>query len=217
MVTIEELQHRIGVRVDGNFGPISRAALLEHFSNPDPAEITREQLATIALRLCCTPAQIRAVAAVESSGAAFDKRGRPKILFERHKFHSLTGGKWSVSTFSNRVRGGYSDDSWGKLLDACARDPDAAFASCSWGKFQVMGFNWAALQFESAFDLAASTIEGEAGHYELLVRYVEAEKLTRALSKLSTNPESCRDFAKGYNGEDYAAGGYHHKLAEHMA
>jgi hypothetical protein len=215
-MTIQNLQKRIGVRPDGTFGPVSRAAMLAFFTNPKPERVTSDQIAKIAVRLSCSPAQIRAVAAVESSGAAFDQRGRPKILFERHKFHAATGGKWSVKPFSNRVRGGYGEDSWGKLLDACACDPDAAFGSCSWGKFQVMGYHWAALKFASPFELAVSTVADEAGSYELLARYVEANKLTRALAKISTNLETCRAFAEGYNGSDYAAGGYHRKLAEAM-
>jgi hypothetical protein len=33
------------------------------------------------------------VRAVESAGRGFDADGRPKRLFERHKFHRFTGGR----------------------------------------------------------------------------------------------------------------------------
>jgi hypothetical protein len=41
-------------------------------------------------------AEMRAVLAVESLGSGFLADGRPKILFERHWFHRLTGGRFSA-------------------------------------------------------------------------------------------------------------------------
>lgn len=213
---ITGLQRAIGTTPDGQWGPASRAAMLDKFTNKSAPAITPGQMQAFADRLGVSLRQLAAVARVESSGGAFDEWGRPKILYERHKFHGLTGGKWSVTFWSNPQRGGYGEHSWDKLLMACGKDPDAAFSSCSWGKFQVMGMHWKALGYSSPYALAQSTVTAEAAHYDLLARFIERNNLAQAMRSISTDPEDCRAFARAYNGKDYAAGAYHLKLAKAM-
>lgn len=217
MMDVRKLQTTLGVKADGIFGPISREALRSRFTNINAPAVNSADMTAFASRLGCTVKQLRAVAAVESGGSAYDKNGRPKILFERHLFHRQTGGQWSVSSFSNPTGGGYNDDSWDKLGLACGKDPDAAFASCSWGKFQVLGLHWSKLKYASPYDLAFSTVANEAAHFELLARYIEAFGLTDELRALSRDPDDCRAFAKGYNGPAYERFAYHTKLAAAMA
>jgi len=216
-LNISGLQSRIGTTPDGKWGPKSSAALLAHFTNLAAPAVSPEDIAAYAARLGCKIKQLNAVAKVESAGGGFDKTGKPKILFERHWFHRLTGGKWSVAPFSNPSPGGYGESSWRKLESACAHDPDAAFSSASWGKFQVMGGHWAKLGYPSAYAMAWTTVQSEADHYEMLVRYIEAFGLREELQALSANPDDCRAFAKGYNGPAYERFDYHEKLAEAMA
>lgn len=221
-MTPTEFQQWLGahghpVVVDGNPGPQTRGATLQVFSNTCAAAVTDAEIEAIAARLGCTVKQIRAVALVESGGAAFDKQGRPKILFERHLFHRLTNGEWSVSLFSNPKGGGYAEDSWAKLTMAASKNARAAFSAASWGKFQVLGMHWLALGYPSAIDMAYSTVTGEAAHYEMLVRFIEANGLKGAMMALSSDAETCRPFAKHYNGPNYEANGaYHEKLARAM-
>lgn len=216
-MTIAELQEAIGTPADGQWGRASREQLLAWFANPSAPAITVAELGAFATRLGCTVRQLAAMATVESSGNGFDRDGRPKILFERHYFHRLTDGKWSPSIFSDAVAGGYDLNSWVKLALACGRAPDAAFASASWGKFQVMGAHWHALGYASPFELAASTRAGEVAHYELLARFLEANGLTDELRALSRNADDCRAFAKAYNGPAYERNAYHTKLARALA
>ncbi|MEE4452852.1 N-acetylmuramidase domain-containing protein [Novosphingobium resinovorum] len=216
-MTVKDLQTALGVKPDGVFGPISRAALMAKFINLSASAVTQADIAGFASRLGCTVKQIAAVATVESSGGGFDKAGRPKILFERHLFHRQTGGKWSQASYSDPIAGGYGDDSWNKLGLACAKDPDAAFGSCSWGKFQVLGLHWSKLGYASPYALALSTVAGEASHYELLARYIEKFGLIDALRALSRDPDDCRAFARAYNGTGYETYKYHTKLAAAMA
>lgn len=208
--------HGPSILVDGKPGAITRAATRAVFTNPSAPAVTDSEIAAIALRLGCTPKQVRAVAKVESGGAAFDKQGRPKILFERHLFHRLTDGKFSVSAFSNSDGGGYGEDSWEKLTQAACKDADAAFAAASWGRFQVLGLHWKALGYPSPIDMAYTAVTSEAGHYTMLARYVEANGMKPAIKALSADPETCRAFAKGYNGPAYRQFNYHTKLAEAM-
>jgi hypothetical protein len=110
-----------------------------------------------AKRLGVSARQLAAVAKVEAAGSGFDADGRPKILFERHKFHQFTKGEYSNSAFSNPVAGGYGESSWAKLQSAIATGAvDAAFMSCSWGKFQVMGQYWQEFGYASPYALAES-------------------------------------------------------------
>lgn len=221
-MTATELQqwlnaHGQTVAVDGVCGPKTRAAIVAAFTNPCAAAVTDDEIATLAKRLGCTTKQLRAVAKVESGGAAYDKQGRPKILFERHLFHRYTGGRFGLSNFNQPKGGGYAEDSWDKLTRAACLDPLSAFASVSWGKFQVLGVHWDVLDYPSSLELAYSTVISEAAHYELLARFIEKNGLKNALCALSTHPADNVAFASRYNGPAFRRFEYDVKLAKAMA
>ncbi len=220
-MTPYELQEWLGahghpVAVDGKPGPLTRAAIIAAFTNKNAAAVNDDDIGALAARLECTPRQIRAVAKVESGGSGFDNSGRPKILFERHYFHRLTQGKWSPAPFSERSGGGYSESSWDKLTAAACKDADAAFASASWGKFQVMGAHWSALKYPSPIEMAYSTVGGEAAHFEMLARFIEANGLKPALRSLSAKAPDNVAFASRYNGPGFRQNNYDVKLSEAM-
>jgi hypothetical protein len=216
-MNIIDLQKAIGARADGIWGPNSRKALLTAFTNPAASKLSATESKAFANRLGVSEKQLKAVAKVESSGSGFDSAGKPKILFERHKFHKYTGGIFSIATFSNPSGGGYEVNSWDKLAGAIVTGAvDAAFMACSWGKFQVLGEYWSDFEYDSPFGLAFSTVASEAAHYELLSRYIEHNFLQDEMQAISTNPETCRAFAKRYNGGSYEKFAYHTKLAAAM-
>lgn len=208
--------HGASIAVDGQCGPATRAAIEAVFANTNAPAVTPADIVGFAEAIGCTTQQLRAVAKVESGGSAFDTHGRPKINFERHYFHRLTDGKWSVSAFSNPTSGGYAEDSWGKLVAAACKDPWAAFQSASWGKFQIMGAHWKTLGYASPLEMAWSMRETEAGHYDALVRFVKAEGLSDEMRAISTHAPDNVAFAKAYNGPGYAKYSYHTKLAGAM-
>lgn len=221
-MTVAELQqwlntHGQSVSVDGDCGPVTRAALIAAFTNRSAPEINPDDILNLAMRLGCTVKQLVAVSKVESGGSAFDDKGRPKILFERHLFHRFTAGKYGIRVWSNPKGGGYNEDSWEKLTQAACRDVDAAFAAVSWGKFQVLGSHWRVLGYPSALELAYSTVTSEAGHYELLARYIEKNNLKPALCALSPKASDNVAFASRYNGPAYKKFRYDEKLAVAMA
>lgn len=221
-MTATELQqwlcaHGQMVVVDGVCGPQTRAAIIAAFTNTCAEAITDAEISTLATRLGCSPKQLRAVAKVESGGSAYDRRGSPKILFERHLFHRYTGGRFGLSPFNQPQSGGYNEDSWDKLTRAACLDVGSAFAAASWGKFQVLGIHWDVLGYPSALELAYSTVIGEAAHYELLARYIEANSLKPAIAALSTHPADNVAFARKYNGPAFKKFAYDDKLAAAMA
>jgi hypothetical protein len=222
-MTIEDLQRRIGVAGDGYFGPVSRRALLAGFTNFQAVALTDRDMAEAARRLGCSLPQIRAVRKVEAAGKGYDKAGMPKILYERHLFHRLTGSRFSPAPFSNRAAGGYTNDancdgivdSWDRLCEAIATgEVDAAFQSCSWGLFQVLGQWWDELEYPSPFAMAWTSAQSEGDQLEMFVRYVEHFDLQDELRRLSPNPVTCRPFAAAYNGPGYRKFSYDEKLAE---
>ncbi len=222
---IKALQRRCGAAEDGVFGRQSKAALLAHFTNKQANALTDRDIADAAARLGATVKQVRAVLKVEAAGSGFDRAGMPKILYERHKFHRQTGGGFSPSSFSQGKSGGYTTDangdgiidSWDRLCEAIATgEIDAAFQSCSWGLFQVMGEWWDELGYVSPFALAWTCVQSEGDQLELFVRYIEHFGLADELRQLSPNPVTCRPFAAAYNGPGYRKFAYDEKLAAAM-
>ena len=193
--------------------------LAARYTNTKAAAITPADIQAAADKLGVTPAHIRMVRAVESGGKSFDDKGRPVILYEPHVFHKRTGGEWSPSDFSYAAWGarpypkGY-DGRWAQMEQAAAHNEVAALESASWGLFQIMGYHWRALGYASVQEFAKAMTKSEAGHLDAMVRFIVANGLTGALRKCKTGePETCRDFARGYNGGGYARNNYHAKLA----
>lgn len=225
-MNIAQLQRAIGTRPDGLWGPASKHALLTTFTNRTAPAVTAKDLAAAAYRLGCSILQLQAVREVESDGTGFDAAGRPKILWERHRFHRQTGGRFSPSEFSQSTMGGYTYDankdgvvdSWDRLSAAIATGfVDVAFQSCSWGAFQIMGDWWDELKYASPFDMAISTRVSEAAHLDMLVRFIEHNGLQDEIRALTSNPATCRAFAAAYNGPAFRKNRYDEKLAAVMA
>ena len=157
-------------------------------------------------------AAVQAVADVETSGNAFDEQGRPRILFERHYFHRLTGGRFDAShaAISAAGAGGYGkfSEQYGKLEIAYGLDADAALRSASWGRFQIMGDNHRAAGYASVRDFVVALTRSEAAHLDAFVAFVNADKsMAEALRK-----KDWATFARRYNGPGYAKNDYDGKL-----
>jgi hypothetical protein len=202
--------------VDGQAGPATRSAIMHVFANTSAPAITSNEIANIAENIGIPERNLRAISLVESGGSGFDNSGRPKILFERHYFHRLTNGRWSPSSFSQASGGGYKESSWDKLCRAACLHPLHAFASASWGKFQIMGSHANSLGYDSPLVFAYTMTRSEKAHYEALAAFIKTNRLDNEARAISTNPEACRAFAKAYNGPAYAKFSYHQKLAKAM-
>jgi hypothetical protein len=187
-----------------------------------PALVLADKIAA-AEKLGVSVKHINMLLKVESGGKSFDDKGRPVILFEPHIFHRRTKGKWSPSNFSYSKWGARPypksfDARWAQLGEAALRNPVAALESASWGLFQVMGFHWKALGYESAQAFAAAMTRGEPEQLDAMVRYIVANGLKNALQACKAgNPDSCRAFARGYNGAGFEKNDYHSRMARALA
>jgi hypothetical protein len=208
--------------VDGNCGPATRAAIVDFQQDVvgmeapdgriDPGGRTWTALAAAAA-LECEVAAIRAVAKVESSRAAFDDRDRPTILYERHLFHRLTGGRFDgQSDLSNPEAGGYGTfaSQYGKLERAYALDADAALKACSWGMFQILGQNHAASGFATVVDYVKAMCQSESAHLKAFVSFIKSNSSMRAALRERDWP----GFARLYNGPQYHRNRYDERMAE---
>jgi hypothetical protein len=153
--------------------------------------------------LKCEIAAIKAVAEVESRGEGFLPDGRPKILFERHKFHKFTNGRFAAThpDISNASAGGYGNGGthqWDRFDEAAALDRTAAIKSCSWGKFQLMGFNFTACGFATLDDFHAAMLKSEGEHLKAFCNFIAASNLAGALRNFKW-----ATLAEGYTAKDY--------------
>lgn len=162
--------------------------------------------------LRCDVAAIRAVCQVEAPGGGFLADGRPRILFERHQFSKRTTGRWDASNpdISNRQRGGYLGGAaeHDRLARAAALDRDAALQSASWGRFQIMGFNHEACGFDTLQAFINAMYRSEGDQLDAFVGFIQSEGLADEL-----RDRRWTDFARRYNGPDFAANRYDTKLA----
>ncbi|UXY13811.1 N-acetylmuramidase family protein [Chitiniphilus purpureus] len=166
-----------------------------------------------AFEIKCDIAAIKAIADVESAGAGFLSDGRAKILFEGHVFYKYTKGrhlqsdinypKWTRQYYVGGV-GEYD-----RLTKAEALDKAAARMSASYGKFQIMGFNFALCGCASVDAFYDEMQESEGRHLEALVAYIRQVGLGGALRS-----KDWVEFSRRYNGPEYWKNSYDRKLAE---
>lgn len=151
-----------------------------------------------------------AIAKVESGGrdafwrlSSGDGAHIPAILYERHYFSDLTGGKYDeahtdiswpsgyrkkslLGTADKKMRDHkveaadvYSDyaTSYLRLINAYRLNANAALQSCSWGKFQIMGQNFKLCGMRSAEDFVKKMCESESGQIQLLTGFIRKKPL----------------------------------------
>jgi hypothetical protein len=227
-MTIKQLHDRIGIAPDTPgygvaFGARSKAALFAILSNCNAPALAASDIDRTAAELRVDPRMIRAVRRVEAPRGPFDEQGRPSILYERHVFARNCDpvGRFNASHPTISAKAGYGAGGYGafgiqydRLAAACALDPHAAFAACSWGAFQVLGENAVAMGYASPFDMALALTVSEAAHLESFTRFVRMKRLEDELRACKPgDPASCIPFVSAYNGSGFRAFAYHEKLA----
>ncbi len=156
-------------------------------------------------------AELWTVITVETSGRGFLSDRRPPILFERHIFHQLTGGKFDDGDISDPSSGGYGPlgaAQYVRLSRAIALDRTAALQSASWGLGQIMGRNWAMAGFSDVAGMVSAMSLSEDAQLTAMGAFLKSSKLDRALQG-----HDWTGFAKGYNGPAFMKNRYDEKLA----
>jgi peptidoglycan hydrolase-like protein with peptidoglycan-binding domain len=190
-------------------------------SGNQPQLLTDEDFKAAAQLLKCDVAAIKAVAEVESSGNGFLSDGRVKILFEGHQFYKFTNGafahthpticyqKWTKQYYTKGsnadVRGA---GELARLEQAMALNRSAALMAASYGKFQIMGFNFPVCGFSNIEDFYDAMKLSEGEQLKAFCGYITGNAIDDELRN-----HEWASFAKRYNGAEYLKNKYDQKLA----
>ncbi len=170
-------------------------------------------------------AAIKAVNEIESNGKGFLIDGRPRILFEGHVFwRQLKNVNLNPNEFLNDFTKNVLYSKWTKThymggsgeysrLEKAAGMSDlsevhnAAYASASWGAFQIMGYHYKNLGYSSVDAFVSRMYEDEGKHLQAFGKFLEANNLIKHIKN-----KDWEAFAKGYNGPGYKKNKYDTKL-----
>jgi len=163
--------------------------------------------------LRCSPETLWAVLQVETAAAGFLSDRRPVLLFERHYFSRLTGGRHDPldPDISAPVPGSYGPPGahqYDRLQAAIQLDRTAALESASWGIGQVMGTGFRQMGYRDVEGMVADLVASEGGQLICMARYIDSIGLGTAL-----RTRNWAQFARGYNGPACAAHHYEPRLA----
>ncbi|ASZ78903.1 peptidoglycan binding protein [Serratia phage 2050H1] len=217
---VRKVQSGAGLVVDGVVGPKTVYAI-QNAGDRHVDHLTEDDLVQAARDLGCELAAIKAVNQVEARGSGYTKSGDLKMLFERHiMFRQLTN-KYGLDRANqlaaqypdvvNKSAGGYTTNERARLEKAVTIDAECAYASASYGLFQIMGFNGVKVcGYPTAKAFYMDMLNGgESAHLRAFVQFIKADN--NLLTALRT--KNWASFARWYNGPNYAADGYDKKLA----
>lgn len=184
-------------------------------AKPESKTLEEHDFETAAYLLDCEVAAIKAVAEIESRGNGFLDEGRAKILFEGHIFYKYTKGSYQDShpticyyPWTKKFYLGGALE-YGRLAEAEALNKAAARMSASYGKFQIMGFNFAICGFTTIDEFYDAMQQNEKAHLDAFCEYLKHNRLNNAIRE-----HDWTSFAKGYNGPEYWKNNYDKLLAQ---
>jgi hypothetical protein len=184
-----------------------------------PKILTLDEITAAAQEHGLDVAALQAVVQVESGGSGFLPDGRLKILYEGHWMYRQLKAKGIDPAAMHKAkptlcfrtwtkehyRGGAGE--WERIEEVKAYasslaspkvfeiHKQAAYESCSWGMFQMMGFHYKALGFPTVYEFKHALEEGEHRHLELVLKWMQGNGLLTRLQKLDW-----QGFTRGYNG-----------------
>lgn len=181
-------------------------ALVAYFRAFEGGEISEDQWDEFSDLLECESAVLKAIAKVESGGRSAFWRLQggegghvPAILYERHYFSRLTGGRYDQDypdiawpeVYRKKSQIGQTDKkmhdqrvdaddvysdyatSYLRLIKAFELDANAALQSCSWGKFQIMGSNFSLCEEDSVESFVRKMCKSETGQIGMLALFIK--------------------------------------------
>lgn len=221
---VRDFQARNGLEADGIVGSKSwmkfSLTFPEYFEKLSDKHLSQDDIDQVAEDLGVEAAVVKAVRDVEAGGNGFFG-ARPKILFEGHIFwkrlkeHGIAPQEHRVGNedilypeWTSENRRYYKDDQYARLEKAKKIDEGAALESASWGLFQIMGYHWELLGYETVKAFVKAMYVSEAEHLKAFARFLKANNLVVHLKALDW-----AKFARAYNGPGYKQNRYDEKLA----
>lgn len=170
------------------------------------------------------PLHAMAVAAIEASGENFwtmpDGSRVPPIRPEAHWFSRKTAGAYDNShphisrpSWTPSVAAKTRSEAWRQYEEMKSLNPEAAAESTSWGPFQIMGFHWKSMGYNTVWDFV-DDMDGPSNDEQMdaFVKFVKKDPtLLRAIRRGDWDTWELR-----YNGGGYG-GAYAEKIRNWLA
>jgi hypothetical protein len=144
--------------------------------------------------------------------------GELVIAFEGKVFNDFTRSKYlkthptiCFTSWKTNLKYNKGLNEFDRLLEAIKLDREAAQKSCSWGLFQIMGYNYELCGYSSVVEMLEDFYKrGEVAHLEAFITYCSNRNILKYLRTLEFNK-----FALAYNGKGYKANKYDIKLKQY--
>ena len=218
--------------VEHNAQPTCTPAVLADYVPATVAPVTvvtvEDFTSQLAASVGIPVARLKAVAEVESGGHYRWSGGRIPILFERHVFRRelvKSKGEAFAANFSashpdlcNHTPGGYgaSSEQYGKIARLIKMGfAEEAYRSASWGAFQILGGKFDACGFANAAAMV-DFLHQEPVEQNALSVFAKFIGSKPPMVAALVNGDYA-DFARMYNGPNYAINRYDTKIAAAVA
>ncbi len=218
---VRAFQQSNGLDADGIVGSNTWKSLQGEVACPTASyAVTEEDFRRCADTLGVDVAAVKAIREIETGDrGGFLVPGRPVILFDVHVFwkqlklqglhpenyvkgnEDILYPRWTKSFY----KGGMGE--YSRLRKALSIHEGAAACSASWGLFQIMGFNYAACGCRDVREFVGEMCRNEGGQLNLFTAFLKSNGWDKYLRTLNW-----REFARCYNGPQYAQNRYDEKL-----
>ena len=155
---------------------------------PPILHLTDADFARAAAALNCHEAAVRAVAEIEAAGGGFSPDGPaadplrgphlpPPDLGRLAAARDRRGVRLSVPNWDRTLYGRAGAAQHERLAEAAALDWEAAHRACSWGLFQILGTNHAAVGHPTIAGFVEAMVAGAGPHLDAFVAFVQTNRL----------------------------------------
>ncbi len=138
--------------------------------------LTNSDLSEAAAVMRCDMAIIKTIVEVEGRHSGFLSTYEPLLWFHKDVFSRRTQGVYDriAPDISNPEPGEFGPVSiqHDRLHKAAWLDRNAALMSASWGKFQLMGYNYALAGYYSLQDFVSAMYKSEGEHLLAFIQYL---------------------------------------------
>lgn len=147
-----------------------------------------------------------------SSRQAYHKTKRKKVIIKGEKgkkdkvIYEVIDIKTGEAAVADDIYGSSGLHQYKRLVKAYQLDKEAALKACSWGKFQIMGFNHETAGYNDVFDFVKEMSTGDPAHIRAFLKFAKSNKVLlnglreKDFEKISTghNGDSWRDVNPQY-------------------
>lgn len=233
-IAIRDFQKRNDLIIDGVVGLKTWTKLIEkenQVTGSNDKYLSEKDLVSFAESFDLELSAVKAVNEVESSGKGFLLVGKPRILFEGHVFwrelkkrninpavlvnpdiQDILFEKWTRKFY----KGGAKEYDRLEKAASISEDPlvrEAAYCSASWGAFQIMGFHFKNLGYDSIFQFVERMNSHEREHLNAFGKFISASYFSKRKLIDWLREKQWDKFANGYNGSGFRKNKYDIKLA----